>query len=90
MAQKKRLIDEVIFVVGDIFSSNKKEDKVFKAALSTVAGGLTGGGLVAASGLTAVGAVGGGAGIGAAAGPVGILAGAVLGLTAYGAKKLLD
>jgi hypothetical protein len=43
-----------------------------------------------ASELTAIGAIGGGAGVGAAAGPVGIVAGAVTGLAAYGIYKLFQ
>ena len=58
-----------------------KSEEVAKAA---------GAGVVAATGLTAVGAVGGGAGIGAAASPVGIAVGALAGLAFYGISKALS
>ena len=43
-----------------------------------------GGAVIAASGMSAAGMVGGGAGIGAAAGPVGAVFGAVAGLAVFG------
>lgn len=70
--------------------SNNKEDvidKTLKVAGSAAVGGAAGAVIVAASGLTAVGAVGSGAGIGAAAGPVGAAVGAVIGLAVFGIYK---
>lgn len=55
-----------------------------KAVVSAVVGGAAGYGAVAATGLTAAGMVGSGAGIGTAAGPVGVVAGALIGLAGYG------
>ena len=52
------------------------------------AGALAGSQVVAASGMTAVGMVGGGAGFGAPAGPVGIAVGALTGLAAYGVFRV--
>lgn len=62
--------------------------KAAKAAGAAAAGAAVGYGAIAASGLTAAGMVGGGAGIGAAAGPVGAAAGAVVGLAAFGLYRL--
>lgn len=65
-------------------------EKVVKVAGSAAAGAAVGYGAIAASGLTAAGMVGGGAGIGAAAGPVGAAIGAITGLAAYGIYKLFE
>ena len=46
--------------------------------------------LVSASGMTAVGMIGGGSGVGAAAGPVGAVAGATVGLAVYGIIKAIE
>lgn len=51
---------------------------------SAGAGAVAGGMLVEASGLTAAGMIGGGTGIGMAAGPVGMVAGGLIGATVYG------
>jgi len=70
---------------------DKKEDKkveAVKAAGAAVVGGTAGYGVVTATGMTAVGAVGSGAGMGAAAGPVGIAVGAVAGLAVYGLYRV--
>jgi len=64
--------------------------KKLKAAMAAGAGGITGGTAVAASGMTAIGMVGSGAGFGAAAGPVGFIAGAFVGLAIYGIKQTLS
>lgn len=66
------------------------EARELKAAGSAVGGAAISYGTVAATGMTAAGMVGGGAGIGAAAGPVGIVAGTVIGLAAYGVWSLFD
>lgn len=71
--------------------SSKKDSaksKLVKTGASAVAG--VGFGVVAATGLTAVGAVGSGAGIGAAACPVGAVAGAIIGVAVYGIVKLFN
>ena len=52
------------------------------------AGAGAGAAYIAAAGFNAVGMVGGGAGVGAAAGPVGMVAGAVTGLAVYGAVRV--
>ena len=57
---------------------------VGKQALVAGGGSVVGSGIIAATGMTAVGMVGGGAGVGAAAGPVGAVAGATVGLAVYG------
>lgn len=59
------------------------------AAVSAVAGAITGYGVVATTGMSAVGVMGSGAGIGAAAGPVGMVAGAVIGLACYGVYRVI-
>lgn len=51
-------------------------------------GGLVGGIAVRSAGLTAAGMVGGGAGIGAPAGPVGVAVGVLTGLALYGVVRL--
>ena len=51
------------------------------------AGSVVGSGLISVSGMTAAGMVGGGSGIGMAAGPVGAIAGATVGLATYGIIK---
>jgi len=58
-----------------------------KATVSGVAGAGAGYGLVALSGLSAAGMVGGGAGVGCAAGPVGIVVGGLAGLALYGITR---
>jgi hypothetical protein len=54
--------------------------EVIETTAAAGAGGVTGGIIIAISGMSAAGMVGGGAGIGAAAGPVGVVAGAVTGV----------
>jgi hypothetical protein len=61
-----------------------------KAAASAGAGAVTGYGVVAATGMSAAGMVGGGAGVGAAAGPVGIVVGAMAGLSAYAVYSVIQ
>lgn len=62
-------------------------EKASGAAGAAACGAGVGYGLVAASGLTAIGVVGNGAGIGAAAGPVGAVVGALVGLAVWGVVK---
>lgn len=69
-------------------SNQDKSDEVLKAGTSAAIGAGVGYGVVAVTGVSAVGAIGSGAGFGAAAGPVGAVAGAVLGLAAYGVYKI--
>lgn len=57
---------------------------MFEALASAASGSVLGAVAVHFSGMTAIGIVGGGAGFGAAAGPVGAAAGAVAGLAVYG------
>lgn len=66
---------------------NKVEEGIKAAGLAAV-GAAAGYGVVAVTGMTAMGAVGGGAGIGAAAGPAGTVAGAVVGLAACGLYRV--
>ena len=54
------------------------------AAGALTAGGITGGVVTSVAGMTAVGMMGSGTGIGAAAGPVGMVIGALTGLAIYG------
>ena len=63
---------------------NTQFEEVGKLISSGVAGAGVGYGVVSVSGLTAIGAIGGGAGVGSALGPVGAIAGGVTGLAAYG------
>ena len=71
-----------------------EKDKRLKEAGKVVgaagAGAVAGYGVVVATGVTAAGMVGTGAGFGAAAGPVGIVGGAVVGLAAYGVYRLFS
>ncbi len=60
-----------------------------KAAGCAAAGGAIGYGTVAATGMTAIGMVGGGGGTGMAAGPIGVVVGAVAGLALYGAHRAI-
>lgn len=71
--------------IGKVIPKQAKEP--VKAASSAAAGMVAGHAVIATTGITAAGMVGGGAGFGAAAGPVGIVAGAVTGLAAYGVYK---
>lgn len=67
-----------------------QNDEPLQAALHAVVGGAVGYGAVAATGMSAAGMVGAGAGIGAAAGPVGIVAGVLIGLSIYGLRKAFE
>jgi hypothetical protein len=85
--------DNIILIPKIIKRSNKmeesnKSDDAMKAGATAVVGAGVGYGVVAASGITAIGAVGSGAGFGSAAGPVGAIAGAVVGLAIYGIYKI--
>ncbi len=60
-----------------------------KAAASAGVGAATGYGVITATGMTAAGMVGGGAGIGAAAGPVGVAFGALAGLSVYAVYRVI-
>ena len=62
--------------------------RALEATGSAAAGAGIGVGAVTASGLTAAGMVGSGTGIGAAAGPVGAAAGALVGLAFYGVFRV--
>jgi hypothetical protein len=62
----------------------KKAKQAAGPLFATGAGASIGCWAVAASGMTAVGMVGGGAGVGSAAGPVGVAVGAMGGLATYG------
>ena len=66
---------------------SKKCRDVVSAGIYAGTGSTVASGLIAASGMTAAGMVGGGAGIGTAAGPVGAVAGATVGLAVYGIIK---
>ena len=66
-----------------------KQAEITKASGATVAGGVVGGVSVAMSGLSAAGAMGSGAGIGMGAGPLGVIAGGILGLAGYGIYRLV-
>lgn len=68
--------------------STKKE--IGKAAAAAGAGAATGYGVVTITGMSAIGMVGSGAGFGAAAGPVGAVAGAIAGLAAYGVYRIFE
>ena len=62
--------------------------KAAKAVGVAAVGAGTGYAAIALTGLTAIGPVGGGAGIGAATGPVGAAVGALVGLAAYGVWRI--
>jgi hypothetical protein len=60
------------------------EERALKAAMAATVGAVVGRETIAAMGFKAVGMMGGGAGIGAAVGPVGAAVGALTGLAGYG------
>lgn len=62
---------------------------MFHAFASAVSGGALGTLAIHLSGMTAVGMVGGGAGFGGAAGPVGAAVGALAGLAVYGVVQAI-
>lgn len=64
--------------------------KLFGVVSSSAVGSAAGLAATKVAGLNAVGMIGGGAGIGWAAGPVGALGGAVVGLAGYGLYKLFS
>lgn len=66
---------------------SKKCRDVVSAGIYAGTGSTVASGLIAASGMSAVGMIGGGAGVGAATGPVGAVAGATVGLAVYGIIK---
>lgn len=66
---------------------SRKCREVVSAGIYAGTGSTVASGLIAASGMSAVGMVGGGAGVGAATGPVGAVAGAAVGLAVYGIIK---
>ncbi len=66
---------------------SKKCRDVVSAGIYAGTGSTIASGLIAASGMSAVGMIGGGAGVGAATGPVGAVAGATVGLAVYGIIK---
>lgn len=76
--------DELVHTVKLMARKNEKA----KAAGAAAIGAAAGYGTVAASGMTAVGVIGSGAGFGAALGPIGAAAGAVLGLAGYGVYRV--
>jgi hypothetical protein len=73
--------------MGKTAKKLKRLREPMKASLHAGVGAVAGASAVTATGMTAVGIVGTGAGIGAAAGPVGIAVGALGGLAVYGLKK---
>lgn len=67
---------------------NNKKREAGKAGAAAATGAAAGYGTVAAAGWTAAGMTGGGAGIGTADGPAGIVIGAVVGLAVYGVWRV--
>jgi hypothetical protein len=63
-------------------------NEAIKAGASAVGGSVVGYGVVTATGTTCVGWLIGGAGGGCAAGPAGIVVGAVVGLAGYGIYRI--
>ncbi len=66
----------------------RQKKEVAKAAGFATAGAALGKGVVVAKGMTAIGVLGKGVGLGAAAGPVGMVIGAGIGLAGYGLYRL--
>lgn len=66
-----------------------KQAEIAKAGGAVTAGGALGVTAVVISGLSAAGVIGSGAGIGMSAGPLGVIAGGVLGLAGYGIYRLV-
>ena len=67
----------------------QRTKSLLQAAGAAGAGALAGKGTVMMTGMSAVGMVGQGAGVGAAAGPLGVVAGAIVGLAGYGLIRAL-
>jgi len=76
----------LLLSVQPVFAVDKEE--AAKAGGAAVVGAGVGYGAVAATGVTAAAMTGTGAGFGAAAGPVGALIGATVGLAGYGLYRL--
>ena len=80
--------------LSDLLKQASKLIKNNEGPLSAVGSAAAGAGLgavaVSATGFTAAGMVGGGAGIGMAAGPLGVIAGAISGLAVYGVYKAFE
>ncbi len=70
------------------FPMDPRLKELAKAGGCATAGAALGKGLVVAKGATAIGVLAKGAGLGAAAGPVGMAAGAALGLSCYALYKI--
>lgn len=66
---------------------NDTLSEVKRTAAAAGVGSATGAGIINAAGYTAIGMVGSGTGIGAAAGPVGAAVGAIAGITAYSVTR---
>ncbi len=75
-------------LASPVSAADTKQEAI-KAGAATVGGAALGYGIVATTGVTAVGVIGGGAGIGSAAGPIGTAIGALVGLAGYGVYCVL-
>lgn len=92
MKNAKKLLGSVLIsamLLGGNAQAGSGEE-IAKAGGATVVGTAAGYGVAAASGLSACSVVGGGMGLGAAAGPIGAAVGAVAGLAVYGVYKIFD
>jgi len=92
MRKAKRILS-VLMVSGFLLSTSAQATtgKEFaKAGSATVVGTAAGYGVAVTSGVSACSIVGGGMGLGAAAGPIGAAVGALAGLAVYGVYKVFD
>ncbi len=87
----KNLIPSMLLSLALLASpvrAGNTRDEAIKAGAATAGGGVVGYGVVTIAGTTCIGWLTAGAGGGCAAGPVGIVAGAVVGLAGYGIYRI--
>lgn len=92
MKNARRLLS-VLVVSGLLLSTSAQAttgEEFAKAGGATVVGTAAGYGVAVTSGVSACSIVGGGMGLGAAAGPIGAAVGAIAGLAVYGVYKVFD
>jgi len=91
--RKARKLLNILMVSGILLSTNAQANtgKEFaKAGGATAVGTAAGYSVAVTSGISACSIVGGGMGLGAAAGPIGAAVGALAGLAVYGVYKVFD
>jgi len=92
MKSAKKILS-VLLVSGMLLGTNVQAasgKELAKAGGATAAGTVAGYSVAVTSGMSACSVVGGGMGLGAAAGPVGAVVGAIAGLAVYGIYKVFE